>query len=153
LMFVGLSPWCFPHGRRFMRGVCPCSARWRESEIAWLTTQEEGRWASRCRKLKVSFRKHKSMGRSPDSADCIWNTTIKEHTLTWDAIICIFMPFSITFQWELKFQVTSPNSRAICESWKHQSLAYSTSWVEFPPRNSNYWWFILQKFPTKTLKP
>ena len=136
-----------------MWGVCPCSTRWRESEIARLSNQEEGRWASRCRKLWVSFRKHKSVGRSPYSANCIWQATIKEHTLTWDDTICISMPFSKTFQWEsLNFesppQISVPYVKVGSTKVLHTRRELSSHHV----RNSNYWWFPLQKLLTKTFK-
>ena len=73
-------------------------ARCWDNEDAWVTNQEEGRWASRCWKLVASLRAYNSMGGSRDSANKIWQV-VEEHSLTCD-VIYIFMPFSKNFQWE-----------------------------------------------------
>jgi hypothetical protein len=39
------------HGYQFVPNVKPSC---RESEVAWLTNQEEGMWASRCWKKKLN---------------------------------------------------------------------------------------------------
>jgi hypothetical protein len=71
-----VSQWCRPHDAYHMVvNLChvlnPCFGRCWESEDARLTNQEEGRWASRCWKPKVSLRVYKSMGSSPNSANKI----------------------------------------------------------------------------------
>ena len=56
-----------PHGAFHMvvhlrQVLNPCSARCQEGEIAWLTSQEEGRWLSNCWKSIESLRAYNSMG-------------------------------------------------------------------------------------------
>ena len=86
----------------------PYSARWQGSETAWLANHEEGRWASRCWKLRVSFKEYNFMGSTPNSTRKI-SWVIEERTLMRD-IICIFMPFSKPSK--ENFQVTSPSFNA-----------------------------------------
>ena len=92
-----VSQWDRPHDVFHMivdlcQVLNPCSARWRESEVAILTNQEGDRWASCCSKPIVSLRVYTSMGSSLDSIRKI-GCVVKECYLTWD-IICIFMSFS-----------------------------------------------------------
>ena len=47
----------------------PCSTKCRESEVAWLTSQEEGRWAKPLLRTMVSLRAYNSTWRSPNLAN------------------------------------------------------------------------------------
>ena len=97
----------------------PCSAWFRDSEVALLTNQEGVRWASCCWKPIVSLRVYNSMGSSPNSASknmigsCRSHFDVRHHM----HLHALLGDFPIR-----AFQVTSPNFGSIHESGKHKSL-------------------------------
>ena len=94
-MLLGGPHDAFHMGVDLSQVFATCSARWQESESAWLANKEEGKLESRYWKLKVSFKFHGGFSKFSQQ-----NLIGCQRTHLTRDIMCIFMPFLKTFQWE-----------------------------------------------------